>query len=70
MTALRFHRFGSHIAAWSSAGLSLEQIKQLGPSPERDAIESETNRRAGIPYRGLTPEQRLELIAGMAGLHG
>ncbi len=70
LTALRFHRFDSHIAAWRSAGLSLEQIKQLAPGPERDAIESDTNRRASSVYRVLAPQQRLDLIAGMAALHG
>jgi hypothetical protein len=70
LTALRFHRFDSHIAAWSDAGLSLAQIRALGPGPERDAIELQTNARAGTPYRALSPDERLELIAGMAALHG
>lgn len=70
LTALRFHRFDNHIAAWRSAGLSLAQIKELGPGPERDAIESETNLRASTPYRVLSPDDRLELVAGLAALHG
>lgn len=70
LTALRFHRFDSHIAAWRDAGLSLEQIKALAPGPERDAIESETNRRASTPFRALSPQQRLDLIGGLAALHG
>ena len=70
LTALRFHRFDSHIAAWSTAGLSLAQIKELAPGKARDAIEAETNLRAGVPYRALSPEERLELIAGTAALRG
>lgn len=69
LTALRFHRFDSHIAAWTSAGLSVTQIQQLPSGPQRDGIESETNLRASTPYRVLSPEQRLELIAGLAALH-
>lgn len=70
LTALRFHRFDSHIAAWTSAGLSIAQIKQLAPGPDRAAIEADTNVRASTPYRALTPEERLDLLAGMAALHG
>jgi hypothetical protein len=70
LTALRFHRFDSHIAAWRDAGLSLTQIKEFAPGTERDAIEAETNVRASIPYRALGPDERLELIAGTAALHG
>lgn len=70
LTALRFHRFDSHIAAWRTAGLTLEQIKQLPGGTERDAIEADTDRRASTPYRALSPQQRLDLLAGMAALHG
>jgi hypothetical protein len=68
LSALRFHRFDSHIAAWQAAGLTLEQIKNLGPGPERDAIEADTNRRAATPYRALTSAEREHLLAGLASL--
>jgi len=42
----------------------------MAAGPARDAIEVETNRRAGQPYAALTPDERLTLLAGLAALTG
>jgi len=34
----------------------------------RTAIEADTNRRAGVPYAALNPDQRLTLPAGLGAL--
>ena len=70
LTGLRFHRFDAHVAAWRSAGLSVDQIRSLPPGPERTAIELDTNRRAATPYAALDPAERLSLLAGLGALPG
>lgn len=70
LAGLRFHRFDAHVRAWTSAGLTADAIKALVPGPERDAIEKETNRLAGVAYEALTPVERLELLAGLGALPG
>ncbi len=70
LTALRFHRFDSHVAAWRSVGLDAREAQALEAGPRRDAIESDTNRRAGAAYRDLDDDQRLALLAGLAALRG
>jgi hypothetical protein len=66
--ALRHHRADAHRAAWAAAGLTVEQIQALGPGPERDAIEAETNRRDAPVYEALTAEERLVLLGGLGAL--
>jgi hypothetical protein len=56
--------------AWGAAGLAAAEIQALAAGPERAAIESETNRRAGIPYARLDPGERLRLLADLAALPG
>jgi len=70
LTVLRFHRFDAHVAAWRAARLTAEQIRTIGPGPGRDAIEADTNRRAGTPYRALSAAERLALLAGLGSLNG
>jgi hypothetical protein len=70
LTGLRFHRFDAHVAAWRSAGLTVDEIKHLPAGPERVAIELDTNRRAAIPYTALEPAERLDFLAGLAALPG
>jgi hypothetical protein len=70
LTALRFHRFDAHVAAWRAAGLTAEQIKALPGGPQRDAIEAETNCRAATPYAALDAVERLDLLAGLGALSG
>ena len=70
LTVLRFHRFDAHVAAWRAAGLTAQQIMTLGPGPDRDAIEADTNRRAATPYRALSAAERLGLLAGLGSLNG
>jgi hypothetical protein len=68
LTALRFHRFDAHVAAWTAAGLTALEVAQLPPGDARDEIEAATNRHAADAYRGLTTEERLDLLAGLAAL--
>jgi hypothetical protein len=68
LTALRFHRFDCHIAAWHAAGLTVEEIMRLPDGPHRDAIEAETNRRSATPYRTLSPVERQRFVAGITAL--
>jgi hypothetical protein len=37
-------------------------------SPQREAVEQDTNRRAAVPFAVLTAEQRLRLLADLAAL--
>ena len=70
LSVLRYHRADAHAAAWQANGLTSATIKQLPAGPGRDAIEAETNRRAGAPYASLNPDQRIKLLAGLAALPG
>ena len=45
-------------------------MRQLPAGPVRAAIEAETNRRAGAPYTTLSADERVALLAGLAGLPG
>jgi hypothetical protein len=68
LTALRFHRFDCHVAAWTAAGLTVEQVTQLAPGPVRDGIEADTNQSASDAYAVLDDAERLSLLAGLAAL--
>src|SRR5664279_3388020 len=70
LTGLRFHRFDAHVAAWRSAGLTVDDIKNLPRGPERNTIELDTNRRAATAYEVLDPAERLDFLAGLAALPG
>jgi hypothetical protein len=70
LAGLRFHRFDAHVAAWTAAGLTAEAVKALAPGAEREAIERDTNCRAGSAYATLAPSERLELLAGLGALPG
>jgi hypothetical protein len=70
LSVLRYHRADAHAAAWHAAGLTSAAIQQLPAGPARDAIEADTNRRAGPPYATLTPDERIALLAGLAALPG
>lgn len=70
VAGLRFHRFDAHVAAWQAAGLTVDEVKQLGPGEQRDAIETGTNERAAAPYRALTADERLDLLSCLAALRG
>ncbi|MBV1850844.1 hypothetical protein [Catellatospora tritici] len=67
--ALRHHRADAHRAAWAAAGLTLDQLRALDPdSPQRQAIEDDTNRRDAPIYQALTSAQRLEFLGLLAAL--
>ena len=66
LAPLRFHRFDAHIAAWSAAGLTVDQVQALEPGEQHDAIERETNRLAGEPYKSLDPAERNALVEQLA----
>jgi hypothetical protein len=70
LSVLRYHRADAHAAAWQAAGLTSATIRQLPAGPTRDAIEAETNRRAGAPYATLSPDERITFLAGLAALPG
>jgi hypothetical protein len=70
LSVLRYHRADAHAAAWHAAGLTSATMKQMPAGPARDAIEAETNHRAGVPYTTLDPDQRITLLAGLAALAG
>ncbi len=70
VTALRWYRFDAHVAAWEAAGFTPETIRAITDGPEREAVEAETNRRAAPPYAALSPDERLDLIAGLGALTG
>jgi hypothetical protein len=68
LSALRYHRADAHAAAWAAAGHTAESIRAMAPGPARQAIEDDTNRRAAAPYAAITPDERLDLLAGLAAL--
>jgi hypothetical protein len=68
LSTLRAHRADSHAAAWRAAGLTVQQIVAMPVGPERDAIELETNARAGVPYQALAADERIVLLADLAAL--
>jgi hypothetical protein len=70
LTGLRFHRADSHAAAWMAAGLSVHDVQQLTPGPQKDAIEADTNQRAALAYAPLAPGERREFVAGLTALPG
>jgi hypothetical protein len=70
LTALRFHRYDCHVAAWRDAGLTVAEVVALSEGPQRDAIEAATNRCAGVPYGILAEGERFDLVAGLGSLPG
>jgi hypothetical protein len=70
LTALRFHRYDCHVAAWRDAGLTVAEVVALSDGPQRDAIERATNRCAGVPYGILAEGERFDLVAGLGSLPG
>jgi hypothetical protein len=70
VSVLRYHRADAHADAWQAAGLTSTTIGQMPAGPARDAIEAETNRRAGLPYASLSPDERIALLGGLAALPG
>lgn len=68
--ALRHHRADAHRAAWAAAGLTATQMQELPAGPARDAIEAETNRLDEPIHHVLSPDERLELLAGLGALPG
>jgi hypothetical protein len=70
LTPLRYHRFDAHVAAWTAAGLTVEQVVALVPGDQRDEIEAETDRRAAVPYEVLQPDERATLLTELEQLPG
>jgi hypothetical protein len=70
LTPLRFHRYDAHVAAWRASGLTAQQVQELAASPQREAVEAATNRRAGLPYAVLTADERVALLEGLCALPG
>ena len=70
LAGLRFHRFDAHVAAWTAAGHTAQSIRALPAGSERQAIEDDTNRRAGTAYATLAPAERIVLLGGLGALSG
>jgi hypothetical protein len=68
LEALRHHRADAHRAAWAAAGLTAAEIQALGPGPQREAIEAETNRLDAPVYEALDAEERLVLLGSLGAL--
>jgi hypothetical protein len=67
--ALRHHRADAHRAAWQSAGLTLEELREIEPdSARRLAVEADTNRRDAPIYTSLTEDERWSFLAILAKL--
>ncbi len=70
LSVLRYHRADAHAAAWHAAGQTAQTMAELPAGAERDRIEADTNRRAGIPYASLTVAERSKFVQGLASLPG
>jgi hypothetical protein len=70
LSVLRYHRADAHAAAWQASGFTSDAMMQLPAGPTRAAVETETNRRAGVPYATLSVDERVALLAGLAALPG
>lgn len=72
LSTLRYHRSDAHAAAWRAAGLTAAEMLAMpwGShwTPQRQAVEHDTNIRAAPPYAVLTPEERLAMLADFAAL--
>jgi hypothetical protein len=72
LSILRYHRADAHAAAWQAAGLTAAEMLAMpwgtAWSPQREAVEQDTNRRAAAPFAGLTGDERLTLLADLAAL--
>jgi len=67
---LRYHRADAHAGAWAAEGLTAHEMAELPEGEQRDRIEAETNRLAAPPWTGMSPAERLELVAGLGALPG
>jgi hypothetical protein len=67
---LRMHRSDAHALAWAERGHSAQAMKAMAPSEERTAIEQRTNELAATPWEPLSPDERLQLLAGLGALPG
>jgi hypothetical protein len=67
---LRMHRADSHASAWKEDGRTAPEMRAMGPGPEREAIERRTEQLAATAWVGLSTDERLELLSGLAALPG
>lgn len=72
LSTLRYHRADAHAAAWLAAGLTAAEMVAMPWGGEwtdrRREVERDTNVGAAAPYAGLTPDERLALLADLAAL--
>lgn len=68
LTALRYQRADAHAAAWAAHGLTAAEMVALQDPELKQSIEDDTNRRAGLPYGTLAPQERFDLLADLAHL--
>lgn len=72
LSTLRYHRADAHAAAWQAAGLTAAEMVAMPWdsewTPQRNAVEHDTNVRAAAPYTALNPPERLTMLADLAAL--
>lgn len=68
LTGIRYHRADAHAAAWASHGLTAADMVALPDGELRRQIESDTNRRAGVPWSALDGRRRSVVLAGLSSL--
>ncbi|MEU5871329.1 hypothetical protein AB0A73_07150 [Glycomyces sp. NPDC047369] len=68
LEALRHYRADAHRAAWGAAGLTVAEVKALGPGPVREAVEAETNRLDDQVYAVLDEGERWLLLGALGAL--
>ncbi len=70
LTVLRLHRADAHAKAWTEAGLTATQMKDLEPGEQRDQIELRTNELAAPAWSPLAPSDGVTVLAELAALPG
>jgi hypothetical protein len=70
LTVLRMHRADAHAKAWTEAGLSALEMKDLAPGAQRDQIELRTNELAAPAWSPLAPSDGVPMLAELAALPG
>jgi hypothetical protein len=68
--AIRRFRADAHVAAWRAAGETEATMPTLPAGAKRDAIEARTNELNAVIFEGMSLDDQLTLIAGLAGLNG
>jgi hypothetical protein len=68
--AIRRYRADAHAAAWRETGETEATMPTLEVGEKRDAIEARTNDLNAAIWEGMSHDDQLTLLAGLAGLNG